>query len=764
MRFILIYLAVLTLVLQAAVGHVAALKGDAVIERKGKTLKVAIGSAIEEKDLIKTRAGTRAQLLFTDETVINLGPSTEFGVEEFFYHEQAAAPKAKFTATKGAFKAITGQVGKLAPENFSLQTRTATIGIRGTHFAGQLGENERFACIRGAISVTTPDGTSVLLRAGEMTEVIPGQPPAKPRKYVSGELDNGEGENGAQEEQGADEEGAQEEGAQEQAGAAEGGAGETETLETLAAFVPETISEAVNAAITQETSNLITNLLLQERFGSLELWMRRECDYSQNCTYSYYMGPARNTLLSPSGEIIQGDGYRYSINGNVETDVSFAAEDAASQFKINLFRVMEWSGSSVVITQGLSYGGLLTQASSLQANRVYGWNILASAWRECAVTGCGDYENSGIDPYVPELMDSGEEGSAMAAINTANKNFLLVHGDGLAIGSYGTASDGTVSIAFADHMFDLDEYNPYVQGTGSGALYGTQAQGLGGQGQFTYDGGGGDVKQDWIAAGFAPSGGDLSGATSGSGTLALTGYVSTAYEEGEIELSVNRGSGAVLANIEVGGGDADYAFSGNNAAQTAAYINDGFFGVVDSGTGLYNGSGYLVALPGGGNGDFVGWGYWNVTGTDGGDYDIANGLWVAGKDAALAATHITDKISSNSGSYTYNGHVMGSASEGGRILMNGQNSVQLVFNFSNGSITGNVGFQTADETAWSATVNETISGAVTGGNFLLSPSVDIAGYGEMQGSFYGTQAQAVGGTFLFDNQTDTASGVFKANR
>lgn len=111
--------------LWASVGKVALLKGEAVAERNAQTITLQNGTLIEEKDAIKTAKEAQVQLLFEDKTVITLGSESEFKIEEYLNDTQN--PKAKFKFNQGSFKTITGQIGKTAPQNFTMETKTATI-------------------------------------------------------------------------------------------------------------------------------------------------------------------------------------------------------------------------------------------------------------------------------------------------------------------------------------------------------------------------------------------------------------------------------------------------------------------------------------------------------------------------------------------------------------------------------------------------------------------------------------------------------------
>lgn len=158
----------------ASIGKISALNGDVSIIRASKTLKASAGSALEQKDVIKASKGSAAQIVFNDKTVITVGSATTFKIEEYLFDDKT--PNAKFKVEEGSFKAITGKIGKIAPDKFKLETKTATIGIRGTAFVGRTDINGNLivACTRGAI-VVTPLGVfqapppPVIVPAGQMT-------------------------------------------------------------------------------------------------------------------------------------------------------------------------------------------------------------------------------------------------------------------------------------------------------------------------------------------------------------------------------------------------------------------------------------------------------------------------------------------------------------------------------------------------------------------------------------------------------------------
>ena len=154
-KFILITLLLFASSLFANVAKVVALKGDASIVRNDTTIKLDGNSIIEKQDVIITKDNTKVQLLFKDETIISIGENSSFQVNDYLYDEKNQKFEAKFDMFKGTFRTITGKIGKLAPEKFNLETKSASIGIRGTQIVMNLSkDNEQIFCTEGKILVT----------------------------------------------------------------------------------------------------------------------------------------------------------------------------------------------------------------------------------------------------------------------------------------------------------------------------------------------------------------------------------------------------------------------------------------------------------------------------------------------------------------------------------------------------------------------------------------------------------------------------------
>ena len=115
------------------VANITSIKGEALIKRNSENIDATLGASLEEKDSLKTGDNSKLQIIFKDETIISLGKNSNFSIEKYLF-ENNKKPVAKFSMIRGAMRTITGQIGKIAPRKFSVITKSATIGIRGTNF------------------------------------------------------------------------------------------------------------------------------------------------------------------------------------------------------------------------------------------------------------------------------------------------------------------------------------------------------------------------------------------------------------------------------------------------------------------------------------------------------------------------------------------------------------------------------------------------------------------------------------------------------
>lgn len=122
----------------AQVAQVIDSRGTALVERSGQLPRLlGAGERLEERDVINVARDSWAIIEFNDQTRVTLRPNTVFRLDTY----KAEAPESMLLGlVKGGFRMATGLFGKRNPRGVSIQTATATIGIRGTEFDARLCE------------------------------------------------------------------------------------------------------------------------------------------------------------------------------------------------------------------------------------------------------------------------------------------------------------------------------------------------------------------------------------------------------------------------------------------------------------------------------------------------------------------------------------------------------------------------------------------------------------------------------------------------
>lgn len=116
------------------IGVVKTVDREAFVIRNAQPSKVVTGMTIQIGDVLKTGADGSMGLIFSDDTVISLGPNTEFAIKKYLF--DPIEGKLSFFAkmAQGTISFLCGQIAKLAPDSVRVEIPAATIGLRGTHF------------------------------------------------------------------------------------------------------------------------------------------------------------------------------------------------------------------------------------------------------------------------------------------------------------------------------------------------------------------------------------------------------------------------------------------------------------------------------------------------------------------------------------------------------------------------------------------------------------------------------------------------------
>jgi FecR protein len=173
-------------------GTIITIKGQAWASQPNQTRRtLSEQSVVYENDLIKTGEKSSLKILFTDNTKFDLGPKTDLLISKFKYKKSAEEDGIAMKLLKGSFRFVSGLIAKTKPASMKINTTVATIGIRGTHVAGEVESTSAKIVLmepedpssKTAIEVSNDFGSVTIDEPGYGTE-IPDEfsPPSPPRR------------------------------------------------------------------------------------------------------------------------------------------------------------------------------------------------------------------------------------------------------------------------------------------------------------------------------------------------------------------------------------------------------------------------------------------------------------------------------------------------------------------------------------------------------------------------------------------------------
>jgi hypothetical protein len=123
-----------TLADESVIGYIKSVQGDATVLATGHNTKAEPGTPVKASDVLKTGKDGSLGITLRDNTVLSIGPDTEFVVEEYVFNPAKDELKLGASLGKGTLNYVSGLIAKLKPSAVSVRTPTGTIGVRGTHF------------------------------------------------------------------------------------------------------------------------------------------------------------------------------------------------------------------------------------------------------------------------------------------------------------------------------------------------------------------------------------------------------------------------------------------------------------------------------------------------------------------------------------------------------------------------------------------------------------------------------------------------------
>ncbi|MBF0096917.1 MAG: putative Ig domain-containing protein, partial [Magnetococcales bacterium] len=161
----------------AEIGKVKGITGAATVRNQGGASRdLKVGDAVFEGEEVKTADGGQVQLEFVDGTQFQVGAAARVVINKFLFNPAAGQGEFGATVMKGAFSYASGKLAQQHSGRHTLiKTPTAQIGVRGSKFQGNVGEDGKTDLLHneGVIDVSDKNGngTVTLLEPGTATVV-----------------------------------------------------------------------------------------------------------------------------------------------------------------------------------------------------------------------------------------------------------------------------------------------------------------------------------------------------------------------------------------------------------------------------------------------------------------------------------------------------------------------------------------------------------------------------------------------------------------
>lgn len=118
------------------IGSVITMNGSAWAISGNSQRPLEQGAPVYEGEKIVTESDSNVEIQFADDTILGQGENSATQLDEYVYTGDDGT--LDFQMIEGALRVVSGEIVKMNPDNFNLETPLATIGIRGTQVMIQI--------------------------------------------------------------------------------------------------------------------------------------------------------------------------------------------------------------------------------------------------------------------------------------------------------------------------------------------------------------------------------------------------------------------------------------------------------------------------------------------------------------------------------------------------------------------------------------------------------------------------------------------------
>lgn len=115
--------------------------GQVLLERPGVAAQpLAPGQVLQVGDVVRTGPDGLAGITLADDTLLAAGPDSRLVIDTFAFNDTTHDGSILLRLWRGTLSVVTGLVARKSPEKMNVQTRTLVLGVRGTEFIVDAGQ------------------------------------------------------------------------------------------------------------------------------------------------------------------------------------------------------------------------------------------------------------------------------------------------------------------------------------------------------------------------------------------------------------------------------------------------------------------------------------------------------------------------------------------------------------------------------------------------------------------------------------------------
>ena len=116
------------------VGQFKVAKGTVYLERAKQRVPVAVGTVVQEGDVVVTGADGSAGITFKDDSLLSVGPDSVLAIDRFAFDSTTHAGAFETSLRQGSMAAVSGKIAKQSADAMRVRTPATILGVRGTEF------------------------------------------------------------------------------------------------------------------------------------------------------------------------------------------------------------------------------------------------------------------------------------------------------------------------------------------------------------------------------------------------------------------------------------------------------------------------------------------------------------------------------------------------------------------------------------------------------------------------------------------------------